>query len=66
MASKMNHFFQCVACGEVCTVISLELYAGWYTCPACKELGLIVPETDLTPADPGFPTIVDFEIAEPK
>lgn len=56
----MTHYLCCVCCGEVTTLIGVQNFAGWYRCPVCSDLGLLLPETDLTPRNPDAFSIEQF------
>jgi len=42
-------YVQCAYCGEWFTLTGVQIFAGRLPCPCCSDLGLMIPETDLTP-----------------
>jgi len=55
---------QCCFCGEVVTLVAIQIYCGNYPCPKCQEGLLIVPETKLTPRDPDPFSVQEFDTLE--
>lgn len=60
MGFNLVHSAQCVCCGQVVTFVTSSLYAGWYPCPKCEDLGIVIPVTTLTPECPDGFELVDF------
>jgi hypothetical protein len=58
----MVQLVQCVYCGEFTQIVAPAVYAGSYQCPECKDLGLFVPETELTPRCEDALDVFDYEV----
>ncbi len=58
----MSIIFQCAYCGEFLTMCAAQIYAGNLACPFCHELGIIIPETEVTPRPGPFHVEEDFKL----
>jgi len=56
----MFYSSQCVCCGSVCTLVASEIFSGWYRCARCREIGVYIPETELTPLPTDPLTLIDY------